>query len=85
MQKGVLIKDAKGNVIEKRVCAGDTSNLDEQLKAEGVIYEIYDDTDDAFVSAVVVPQLTPAQVAWQKVRTDPTQAVIFLAKQLGLE
>ncbi len=52
-QKGVLIKDGNGQVIEKRVFAGDTSALENNLKAEGVIYALFDDSDPAFIGAAM--------------------------------
>ncbi len=58
-QKGVLIKDADGNVVEKRVYAGDVSGLEDKLKAEGVIYVISDDSDPAFVQAAT-PLVPPS-------------------------
>lgn len=51
IQKGVLIKDVSGHVVEKRVYAGDLSNVEDNLKKEGVIYAIYSDTDSTFSGA----------------------------------
>lgn len=59
LQKGVLIKDAAGNVLEKRVYAGDLSKVDAGLKAEGVIYEMYDDSDPLFMSAKLAQPIQP--------------------------
>ena len=60
-QKGVLIKDANGNVTEKRVYGGDLSNLTQQLTVEGVIFVIYDDSDPVFVGTAMPPLPPPIE------------------------
>lgn len=51
IQKGVLIKDVSGHVLEKRVYGGDLSNVEDNLKKEGVICTIYSDTNPIFSGA----------------------------------
>lgn len=50
-QKGVLIKDKNGVVVEKRVYSGDISDLADILTKEGVRFTIFDDFDLSFISA----------------------------------
>jgi hypothetical protein len=41
--------------------------------------------EPAFKASVVVPEKSEEGVAWDKVKDDPTQAIKFIAKKLGLE
>lgn len=85
-QKGVLIKDSDGNVIEKRVYAGDMSKLEGDLSLEAVSYEILNDTDPLFVEAAPIEALSKNEHDWQIAKgKGTTEALSFLAKQLGLE
>lgn len=85
MQINVLIEDDSGNVIEKRVYAGDTSNVQALLAKEGKPYEIYDDVQGtAFDDAKLAP--TKNQTDWQAAKNKGTDAALdFIAKTLGLE
>lgn len=83
MQKGVLIKEGS-DVIEKRVYSGDTSVLDEKLVAEGVQYEIYDDTDSAFVNATIKEVETKEERDW-KLLTTVEEKISYIANKLGFE
>jgi len=80
MQKGVLIKDGSGNVIEKRVYGGDMSNLAANLTKEGVIYTILEDNDPVFVAAK-----TPASLPSLEDRVSSLEsAVTLVAKQANV-
>lgn len=83
MQKGVLIKK-NGVLVDKRVYAGDTSNLDKMLVDEGVNYEIFDDTDPLFSQATLEITKTQEQLDWETAKATET-ALVFLGKKLGLE
>lgn len=79
MQKYVVIKDGS-DIIEKRAYAGDTSNLEESLKAEGVQYEMYDENDSIYSNA---PVKQKSVSDWSKLTTLDDK-VSYLAKLLGV-
>lgn len=85
-QKGVLIKDSDGNVIEKRVYAGDTSQLETDLSLQDVSYEILDVSSPVFVEASTSGVISKDESDWKLAKAKgTTEALSFLAKQLGLE
>lgn len=89
-QKGILIKDESGNVIEKHVIAGDTSNDTmtsyvqkfQSVFPKGTVI-VFDDKDPAFSDVRVVDKAT---IEWNSARSKGQQASIdYLAGKLGLE
>jgi hypothetical protein len=75
MQKGILItKDEV--VVEKRVYGGGVDDITTELNAEGVQYQILDDTDPLFINALPAkPYLEERRAAYPPL-TDLADALV---------